>query len=702
MQKANIALISTLYNTKGADFYKDIYFPVIKYAAMSIYYESDSSEKYYDITALQDRVNEKIGITVPIPVLRNSVRTLSRRVDSDVVLELYQNGDYFVIKKNRDSLIDADLNQYADMLSTNFREIEICFEHYLKVEKLSSSKTFADLFNDSIVDVVNYVNAEGAKTSVNEEYVNVVRFIDWLKTSNSHYYNVVNTLLWGSIVAGFLQRKTFEADIKIVTHIDYYLDTSIVLSVLGLDSEENIIYARDLVRIILESGSTPCVHALTLREIYRILQRVECDQAPKPGTSIQHAWAEQNLCLSDILKIKSNIEQKLQNEFNISVITLSASRLDEIEDKYRNNIDVKALAEERGTHGEDKLRDIHDVYMRDCVQKINKDKGGLSLENQSAYFVSLNKDMIAFANRVGQLESVIHASRVVMSLWIHSSSSEKIQNLALTETMSRCFALNQTDVRRKLRLFHIQYTDGMFTKDDVSNMYTSLIRRSTNTITEVERLEVIDKSEIENKDAVRQEIIQGIVNAVKKEVEERTNAMSSMQKSIDELSVQIGDLDGILKEAQSGNSEKDSLIQQLQKEAETRNRISEIKDKIHQYKEELIPLNMEREKSVSFFKFWLIIVLEIAAIMVLLISIGLAILKWDKTNILNLFTIVSVVTMLGLIARLHSMYLLSPISSKTKIRKDQLDCWDDNHPRRKLLEDKIKDLEKDKKELEHI
>lgn len=382
--------------------------------------------------------------------------------------------------------------------------------------------------------------------------------------------------------------------------------------------------------------------------------------------------------------------------------TLSASRLDEIEDKYRNNMDVKALAEERGTHGEDKLRDIHDVYMRDCVQKINKDKGGFSLENQSAYFVSLNKDMIAFANRVGQLESVIHASRVVMSLWIHSSSSEKIQTLALTETMSRCFALNQTDVRRKLRLFHRQYTDGMFTKDDVSNMYTSLIRRSTNTITEVERLEVIDKSEIENKDAVSQEIIQGILNAVKKEAEERTNAMSSMQKSIDELSVQIGDLDGILKEAQSGNSEKDSLIQQLQKEAETRNRISEIKDKIHQYKEELIPLNMEREKSVSFFKFWLIIVLEIAAIMLLLISIGLAILKWDKTNILNLFTIVSVVTMLGLIARLHSMYLLSPILSKTKIRKDQLDCWDDNHPRRKWLEEKIKDLEKDKKELEHI
>ena len=37
MQNANIALISTLYNSKGADFYKDIYFPIIKYAAMNIF-----------------------------------------------------------------------------------------------------------------------------------------------------------------------------------------------------------------------------------------------------------------------------------------------------------------------------------------------------------------------------------------------------------------------------------------------------------------------------------------------------------------------------------------------------------------------------------------------------------------------------------------------------------------------------------------
>lgn len=702
MQKANIALISTLYNTRGADFYKDIYFPVIKYAAMNIYYESDSSEKYYDITALQNSVAEKIGITIPLSVLRNSIKSLSRVTDSDVMVELYQKGDYFVIRRNWDISINHSLEQEANTLSTSFREVEICFNQFLEVEQLSSSKTFSDLFTESSEDVVNYINAEGTTNSINENYVNVIRFIKWLKDANPHYYSVVNTLLWGAIVAGFLQRKTIDPNIKIVDSVDYYLDTSIALSVLGLDSEENILYARDLVRIILDSGSTPCVHALTLREISRILRRVEIDQGPKPGTSIQHAWAEQGLCLSDILKIKNNLESKLQDEFNIAVSNMASHLLDKIEEKYKNNMDVRALAKNRGSHSEDKLRDIHDVYMRDYVNEINQAVGAGVLEKQTAFFVSLNNDMIAFANHEGQLENVIHASRVVMSLWIHSCSSHNIQRLALTETISRCFALNQTDVRRKLRLFQKHYSDCSFTKDDVSNMYTSLIRRSIQTITEVERIKSIEETDVENKDVVCQEIIQGVVQAVKKEAEERANAMSSMKIDIDNLSKQIGNLDIILQESKLGHTEKDSLIEQLRKEAEIREKISGIKDKINEYEKELIPLKIQRDKSVCLFKFWITITLEILALIALIFFTIKAIINWDKANLINYFNIATIITFIGLIYRINNMYLLSLGPSKAKVRKEQLDCWDLNNPRKKEIEDKIKGLEIEKKKLERI
>ena len=156
MQNANIALISTLYNSKGADFYKDIYFPIIKYAAMNIFFESEDSQKYFDVIGLQERITNKIGITIPIPVLRNSIKALSRHSGQDVVLELYQKGDYFVIRKNWDAATNVCLEEQADIISARFRELNLYFVEFLKTEHLTSNKEFVDFFLTYAEDVSNY------------------------------------------------------------------------------------------------------------------------------------------------------------------------------------------------------------------------------------------------------------------------------------------------------------------------------------------------------------------------------------------------------------------------------------------------------------------------------------------------------------------------------------------------------------------
>ena len=293
MQNANIALISTLYNSKGADFYKDIYFPIIKYAAMNIFFESEDSQKYFDVIGLQERITNKIGVTIPIPVLRNSIKALSRHSGQDVVLELYQKGDYFVIRKNWDAATNVCLEEQADIISARFRELNLYFVEFLKTEHLTSNKEFVDFFLTYAEDVSNYINALNTVSEVNEDFVNIIRFIQWLKEEKPDSFQIVNNLMWGAIIAGFLQRQNIETDIKVVEKVDYYLDTSLVLSILNLDSEENILYAKDLLRIIKDSGSMPCVHALTIREITRILSSVEASQCPKTGTSIEHAWVSQ-------------------------------------------------------------------------------------------------------------------------------------------------------------------------------------------------------------------------------------------------------------------------------------------------------------------------------------------------------------------------------------------------------------------------
>lgn len=716
MHNANIALISTLYNSKGADFYKDIYFPVIKYAAMNIYFESEDAQKYFDIIGLQERIKNKIGITIPVPVLRNSIKALSRRSDQDVILELYQKGDYFVIRKNWDADINVSIERQADDISTNFRELNLYFNEFLKTEHLTSGKEFIDFFLSYAGDVSNYINATNTASAINEEFVNIIRFIQWLKEYRPDSYQIVNNLMWGSIVAGFLQRQNIETEIKVVDKVDYYLDTSLVLSMLNLDSEENIIYAKDLLRIIKDSGSTPFIHALTIREITRILSSVEVAQSPKPGTSIEHAWASQGLSLSSILHIRNNLEKILKQDLGISIKSDTSSNLDEIEKKYKNNFDVRTLAKEHQSSCEDRVREIHDVFMRDFIYKLNIERGGAFIETQTAYFVSMNSDLIAFASGSGVIPSVIHASRVIMSLWIHSSRSENIQKELLAEVMSRCFALNQTDVRHRLRIFQKYYKDCSLTQDDISQMYTSLIKRSANTINEFDKLALVEDSNQENKDIICKEIIQGVVLAVNKESQERNAVMQSMQNGIDDLNRKVAEMEKIIVEANREKQSQNLRIRQyednvglsketilnLQKEVKTYKKIAEIESSINKNKETMHSLKERRRKELKMFKFWLIMFYEFVIGSLFIYCLTQTIIHWNPDKIINIFSFGSIAALIGLSPRLKELYVLSPRVARMKIKKEQEELWNENHPEYMKLENDIFELEQEKKSLQMI
>ncbi len=682
---------------------------------MNIFFESEDSQKYFDVIGLQERITNKIGVTIPIPVLRNSIKALSRHSGQDVVLELYQKGDYFVIRKNWDATTNVCLEEQADIISARFRELNLYFVEFLKTEHLTSNKEFVDFFLTYAEDVSNYINALNTVSEVNEDFVNIIRFIQWLKEEKPDSFQIVNNLMWGAIIAGFLQRQNIETDIKVVEKVDYYLDTSLVLSILNLDSEENILYAKDLLRIIKDSGSKPCVHALTIREITRILSSVEASQGPKPGTSIEHAWVSQGLSLSTLLHIKNNLEKMLQ-DLGIYVKYVTTSVLNDIEKKYKNNFDVKALAEERQSIGEDRVREIHDVFMRDFVNKLNLDKGGAFIENQIAYFVSLNSDLITFASRPGIIPSVIHASKVIMSLWIHSSRSENVQKELLAEVMSRCFALNQTDVRHKLRLFQRHYKDCSLTKEDISHMYTSLIKRSANTINEVDKLSPIEASDQDDKDIISREIICGVIAAANKENADLNTAMLSMQAGMESLKHKVEEMSKIVEEVNFAKDSQGSIIKQyeadinlshetidgLKNEIKIYKRIVEIESLINTHKGKLHTFAEERKASVRLFKYWFNIVYECVVGVLFILFLITTIIHWNPERVLNIFSIGTIITLIGLSPRFRDMYILSPIVSKMKIRKEQEEIWDEKHPEYIELKKKILELEQEKKSIQMI
>ena len=98
MDKSNFALISALYDTKGADLYNDVYFPIIKYEIVNQYYTQINIEKYYDIEELQGFIDKDFGIKIPLIVLKQAIRAIGNGVNG-IELIVYENGKQFKIKK---------------------------------------------------------------------------------------------------------------------------------------------------------------------------------------------------------------------------------------------------------------------------------------------------------------------------------------------------------------------------------------------------------------------------------------------------------------------------------------------------------------------------------------------------------------------------------------------------------------------------
>lgn len=708
---SNIALITTLYNTPGSDFYKDIYFPLIRYSVKCIYSDFLDLERPYDVIALQEKIIEKSGISIPLHVLKASVRAIAQK-GPDSGIQLYSGGNYFKITA---SIIQdfSDTDSSVEKISSQYRKLEIFFAEFLEATGLTSGKNLKDFFQDSSLEVLEYINNSSALSVVNEEYVNVVRFIDWIKKERKEYYPVIESLLWGAIIAGFLQRSNSNLGIKAVQKADYYLDSSLVLSLLGLDSHENIEYAKELVRIIITAGATVKVHSITIRELTRILEQVERSQSPRRGSSIEHAWAEQDLTLSDILHIRNNLVSRLHGE-GVSLQPVSDAELDRIELKYENHYDVKLLATQRGARNEDMFREIHDIFMRDYVQNLNLQ--GTVIEKQNAYFVSLNSDLVSFSQKTkGSIMSVIHAAKVVMNLWLHSANSMVIKKTALTEVMARCYALNQTDVRVKLNVFYRYYRECSLTQSDVEGMYTSLIHRSINTINAAEELLENEEHETDNKAEISKEIINGLKIAVAQEKSERDAGFQYTQAKIQELTCRTQALENAIEEgnkesAQKNNqikqfedalSDKEETIRRLEEELKVSKELrlvdSELSDAYGKRRE----LNKQREESVTYFSYWSVIALESLALLFLGVCIFMFIKTWDN-KWLNKFSIASAFSLIVLVTRLPNMYILSPKVVKMKIRNDQYKLWEDQHPEYERHNARIKELEDKKRALEGV
>ena len=693
MNKSNYAFIAALYNNKGAGLYNDVYFPIIKYTIVSLFYKKEKAgENFYDVKDVEEFIKDKFGIHIPLVVLKKSVRYISNK-NHDFELDIYENGECFRIKKAWDFSVNANFEKISAEFESDIDLLEKEYKKYLTNAHVESDLRFIDFISDNTDDVLGFL-CNKIDLKVNEQYEPVARFLEHIKEHKEQLFATVSKLFWGSIIAAYLSREeaTVEEDRSAIS--EYFLDTSLVMGLLKLSTPEIETYSEDLLKTLLIAKATIRVHPMTCTEIKSIIKSVE-EHGAYIGKDISFAVEKYKYTSTDLASIRIHLEEKL-SELKISIFPNKEYNLEKKATyKYKKDNRVKQLAHSRNSNiSEENYRDIHDVYMYDYILNRSNSK-------ECCQFITLNKDLIEIldASNDTQGHIMIHPYKLTLNLWMNGNLSTGVESVVLTEVITRCFYLNNVDIRNKISMMINYYRDkdGNIDQRTYDAILIALIRRDRKLINFIENTDNFDTNKsIKYDEQLKQDILlnnrevskytQDEIESLRTQVSEESRLHEEKKVRISQLRNEVDIVNQKLNDSQKNEKEKTEILEQLKNLSRAK---KEKEDFLKKIKADIDPLAVEREHSINLTGFY---ALRILVIVILLLTIIVFIKSstWYQISgsvIGALFSTITLVT---------KLQILTPKVSISKYKKEQYDSWDSRHPR---YVDMIKQKGKIEKEL---
>lgn len=699
MNQTNIALLSALYNEKS-NLYKEIYFPIIKFA-LALSLKESEDKRTSSIENLHFKIIKEFGVSIPQTIIKQAIKQLI----SSKILQINLTKDDFLRVNMADISFLDDIQDKGELVNFSLRRLEESYIHYFSALNIVPEKTLAEFFLAQTQEVINYLSNTEIEATLNEEYTHSVKYLSWLKTNDVELFESANKVLWGATVAGFLGRNHYEFNVKPVSECKYYLDTGIIMGCLDLSTEKSSRYSKELLQVLKSSGSSACVHPITLEEIRSIIEGVENEGRPRPYTPIYEAFERTELTCTQLASIRVHLQELIQN-LGIQVIPEKENTV-KIKNEYKGKNIVKKLEEQRskarmGENYEDHLslggisngfglyggnpRDIHDAYMIDFIRKIN---GQYSIrEKVKAYFVTENRDLRKFSNayHCSPINELIAPSSVIFEQWLHGASLESqiMDQVLLTEIMSRCLALNEQNATNKIRQISSQLKRTEMNDPKVlQEIYIGILERSNKYLLSE------DKDCQSYSDPVK---LSQLYEQAQLDIKEREQNTAEVQRLRDE-NLQISN------EKEKAESELEKYKQREQTKEELKNEKTTLQDALDK-------LTPERQRAIRWFYFWIVLEVALNAILLSLFVFCfnetkpvLDLLKPEWENKLHEATswlrfIVGIIS-IGLI------YCFPPIGKVSRIFnfKRYKNQWDDERPEYMQNVNRLAEIEQELKDL---
>lgn len=741
MKNLVYSLITVLYDNSDADLYNEIYFPIVRYSLVKGFLSADGP-KSLNYEDLREFINSTFGVEIPTTVLRQCLVAITDKYKDCTVQFLGE--DSFVVEIPWNSEKDNDVQKRLEDVEEKIDKLERGFSEYLKSKEIQYNKTLSDFFSNNTKDLLVYLKNGSSSLNVGEEYVHVLKYLEFLRDSNAELYSVANDIFWASCLAAYLQRNNVDLKIRPTSSLSYYLDSKLVLALLDLDAEEQCNYVKGIVSSIQNSGNKVCVSGITLREIRQILETIITLGNPNENSSIALGYERLKMKLHDLVSLKNNLNSLLcgqgvlicdTNESTISDNIKRCSRNPFVKQLYckRKGFDIEDVtsAKDEGIAEDERttntlnvygfeikryFREIHDVCMMNYVTKCEQRQS--HQEKVGTYFITFNVELIDFYKEHYQkdVNLLIHPSKVQTELWLHNTSSaQQVKKESLTETIGRCLALNQVDALHKIKKLASEMDENALDTETAICIYQGLISRSQDVLNAFNKMSNETTKESKSFDFAN------LIKVAKERQRETDQSLAQHEKSISEINVVLNETkkeieklkleNGLL---QNGNESSNGKLQKMTEENQRLQKINLLRKEKDEIKEFLKPLEIERKNYPSHKGFFVQIAVEILLIILFVVSVVCLITSidaWTFVSLKNVFqqhkvpSIMGLVSLLAFVAKgaaFDKLYILSYDIKWDEITAAQLNIWDKNHEDYNKKRCRLDEIEKELRNLENM
>jgi len=354
---------------------------------------------------VQDGLMEIFGIEIPQAVIERIFKKLKKKS----FLNQDNRGVWIINQKKLKEInfkpIEKARSEFQRMFSNLINNFVIFVQDRFKdknFDRKKAEKLIINYLDNKSVAILKHLTTgtiPAEKTESRQYSYYLATFLSYVLQNDPSNSEYLEKLIKGHLLQAYLFYTANNPPSQKFTQLDIYLDTPILLSLLGYKGPESQQYAKELLTLLRDEGGHLKVFIETLREVERILLAckfgLEYPYASKETLSfdVLREFIKRKATSIDVRREIETLNEKIKLEkIEIEKFPPHSRRYEPDETALE-----KLLKDIVRYRNEDALR--HDTSCISAIYRLRKGSSTTLIENSGAIFLTTNTKVIKAANR---------------------------------------------------------------------------------------------------------------------------------------------------------------------------------------------------------------------------------------------------------------------------------------------------------------